>query len=130
MVCTGSAHINQIESVLSRLSESDRLLVAARFVWTVDVVSSLQGRVFNDVFVDLEHLTEVTSLLSRTVIALVDTIVPFVTFSGLFEIAADPAIVDQAGDVLGLVVDLLLWIKHIVTLSAEPHSFELGALGL
>ena len=40
-------------------------------------------------------------------------------------VPADSAVINELGDVMLLIVDLLLGVEHVVTLLAETHSLEL-----
>ena len=50
--------------------------------------------------------------------------VSLVVLSGLLEVAADPAVVDESPGALGVSRLLLLGLKHVVALSAEAHPSE------
>ena len=126
---TGNADVNEAESVLGGLGEGDSRGPFALLVDALDALHPLQSGVLDAVLVDGK--SDVVHLgAARHVVRLVHTVLPFVAFARLLEVATDPAVVDQSGDALVLVVSLLFGVQHVVALLAEPHALELVLRGL
>ena len=130
MIGTCYTNINQVEPIFRLLSETDSLRAFAVLVWALNILSSLQSWVLRDILIDLEHSTHLrVALISvASVVGLVDTVVPFVTDDGLFEVPTDMAVINESLNFLAFIIDLLFWVEHIITLFAESHSFVLTSL--
>ena len=105
------------------MGEADSLVTFAVSIWTLDILSSLESWILDAIFVHSVDDTA-TALSDIGMVTLVDTVVPLIIFSGLFEMTADSTVVDESRDTLVFVINLLFWIKHVITFLAEAHTFE------
>ena len=125
MVSALGAHENQVESVFGGLREGHSLSAGAlRWVGAGNVIATEKGRVLNALFVN-RKLEQLVVCLILAIVLLVDAVVPLVALSGLFEVSALGALVDKTRNALMTIIDLFLWVKHVVAVLAKSHAFEL-----
>ena len=128
MIGTWSADINQIESVFGLLGKTNSFCALASVVWAFNLFSSLESRVFDDIFVNCKGSREIVAVVFRRVASMVwfvNTIVPLITNNSFFKMTTNMAIINESLNVLSIIIDLLFWIEHVITLFAESHSFVL-----
>ena len=108
------AHEDQVQLLFSNLGIADGFSMSA--VLALNVPSSAQGRVFDALGVNLEIFC-----LSG-VVRPVDAIVLFVALAGFLRTVTLLAL--EGKEPLSA-VQVLAWVKHVVALGAEAHTFEL-----